>query len=143
MTNQIATSAFESPGELLDAEGRVLGTTPWMTVDADAVKMFVSATGGDRGSTGQVPPMMLLSLTNYFLPQLLHVGGISSGVNYGTGRVRFGEPARIGDRLRATATITEAAEVQGGVQTTVEIVLEAEGVPVPACQVESLSRWLT
>lgn len=142
MSTKVARTRFDSPDELLSAVGRNLGTTPWLTVDPAAGDQFDAATAHASGARDLVPPFMVLSLTNYFLPQLLEVGGISSGVNYGANSVRFGVAARAGDRLRATATIVEAAEVAGGVQTTIRIVVEVEGVPQPACEVESLSRWL-
>ncbi|HEX4862789.1 MAG TPA: hypothetical protein VFV02_01880 [Acidimicrobiales bacterium] len=142
MTTNVAATRFESPDELLSAAGRNLGTTPWMTVDSRSVEQFCQATGPAGPESEQVSPFMILSLTNYFLPQLLEVRGISSGVNYGTGPVRFGVTPRGGDRLRATATIVDAADVPGGVQTTIRIAIEIEGEPGPACVVESLSRWL-
>lgn len=142
MTTKLAQTRFDSPDELLSAVGRNLGTTPWLTVDPVSADQFDWATARAPKALDPVPPFMVLSLTNYFLPQLLEVGGISSGVNYGAGSVRFGVAARVGDRLRATATIIDAAEVPGGVQTTITIVVEVEGTPEPACTVESLSRWL-
>jgi acyl dehydratase len=138
----MAITTFHSPGELLAAVGRCLGTTDWMTVTAEAVSQFSEATGSPVPDDGTVPPLMVLSLTNLFLPELLEVRGVSSGINYGTGQVRFGSVARPGDRLRATAIISAATEVPQGVQTTVEITVEAEDAKDPACVVESLSRWL-
>ena len=142
MTADVAATTFETPDELLGAAGRGLGTTRWLTVDQEAVRQFGRSTGTEPDADGRIPPYMLLSLTNCFLPQLLEVRGTSSGVNYGTGSVRFGAPARVGDRLSATAKIVDAAEVQGGVQTTIEIAVWAERGSEPACVVESLSRWL-
>ena len=146
MRTDVAATRFGSPDDLLSAVGRKLGTTPWFTVEPRHVEKFARATGTtstDRTSqSGEVPSFMVLSLTNYFLPQLLEVGGISSGVNYGSGSIRFGVPVRAGNRLRATAAITEAGEVQGGVQTTTRIVVEVDGASEPACLVDSVSRWL-
>jgi len=134
-------SVFETPDELIGAAGRPLGVTPWGTVEAAEVSDFVDATGVPAAN-GDVPPLMVLSLTNRFLPDLLEVRGVSSGVNYGTGAVRFPARVREGDRIRASACLAEAVEVPGGVQTTVEITIEVEGSEVPACVVESLSRWM-
>lgn len=118
-----------------------MGTTGWATLEASDVKRFVEATATpDVGGT--VPPLMVLSLTNRFLPELLQVPGASNGVNYGTGSVRFPAEVRVGDRLRASALLSEAVEVPGGVQTTVEITVEVDGSAQPACVVESLSRWM-
>ena len=85
---------------------------------------------------------MVLALTNRFLPELLEVRGISSGINYGTERVTFAARVHPGARLRASAVLTDATEVPGGVQTTVEISVEVEGTSEAACVVRSLSRWL-
>ena len=136
-----AKSVFESPDELIAAPGRDLGTTAWTPVEAADVKAFVSATG-TPDLEGAVPPLFVLSVTNRFLPELLEVRGAASGVNYGTGRVRFPSPVRPGDRIRASARLVGADEVPGGVQSTVEITVEVEGSGEPACVVESLSRWM-
>ena len=132
---------FATPDELLGAVGRQLGTTGWATLEAADVRRFVEATATPAVGSA-VPPLMLLSLTNRFLPDLLKVPGASNGVNYGTGSVRFPAEVRAGDRLRASARLCEAAEVPGGVQTTVEITIEVDGSEQPACVVESLSRWM-
>jgi acyl dehydratase len=134
-------TVFASPDDLLDAVGRELGTTAWATVDPEDVARFAEATL-TREPPGRVPPLMLLSLTNRFLPDLLQVPGASNGVNYGTGSVRFPAEVKPGDRLRVSARISDAVEVSGGVQTTVEITVELDGSTQPACVVESLSRWM-
>ena len=134
-------ATFGSPDDLLGAVGRQLGTTGWATLEAPDVKRFVEATATPLAGNA-VPPLMVLSLTNRFLPELLQVTGASNGVNYGTGSVRFPAEVRAGDRLRASARLSEAVEVPGGVQTTVEITVEVDGSAHPACVVESLSRWM-
>lgn len=134
-------AVFETPGDLLGAVGRELGATAWVSIGAAEVTRFAEATrtvvSGD-----EVPPLMVLSLTNRFLPELLEVRGVSSGVNYGSGRVSFPAGVQVDDRIRASAHLTEAVEVPGAVQTTVEISVEVQGSNEPACVVESLSRWM-
>ena len=63
-------------------------------------------------------------------------------MNYGTGQVRFPKAVKAGDRVRGRAVLTDATEVAGGIQTTVELHVDIEGEDEPACVVESLSRWL-
>ncbi len=143
MTASTAATVFELPDDLLGAVGQKLGRTGWFTLEPNAVSDFARATGAStRAQTDPVPPLMILSLTNRFLPELLEVRGISSGINYGTEQVTFAATAHPGDRLRASAVLTAATEVPGGVQTTVEIRVEVEGAEEPACVVRSLSRWL-
>jgi hypothetical protein len=139
----LASTVFQSPGELLGAVGQNLGITDWFTVEHQAVTHFAKATWSPAPAQNHsVPALMLLSLTNLFLPELLEVRGVSSGINYGAEEVRFGSTVRPGDKLRATAVIIAVTEVPGGVQTTIEITVEVETATEPACVARSLSRWL-
>jgi acyl dehydratase len=64
-------------------------------------------------------------------------------VNYGTDKVRFPSPVKVGSRIRGGAELTAVTEVNGGLQTTIVITIEIEGSAKPACVIESISRWLT
>lgn len=136
---------FAALERLLGAAPLELGATGWATVEEGAVAAFRRATGTDAGAGGGtvVPALMLLSLTNYFLPQLMQVPAAASGVNYGAESARFGPPARIGQRVRGSATLVAVEPVAGGVQSIVEIRVEVDGEAEPACVVRSLSRWLS
>jgi acyl dehydratase len=139
----MAATVFPDLDSLLSAGRRDLGATEWVELERPVLTDFAAATWSSGGEDDNVaPPMLLLSLTNRFLPDLLEVRGSSSGLNYGTGPVRFDAAARAGDRIRARAFLLEAVEVPGGVQSAVEIRIEIEGSDQPACTVESLSRWL-
>ena len=151
------TTVFASPDDLLVSVGRQLGHSDWVTVDQAQIDMFAEATGdhqwihvdpeaaaaGPFGAT-IAHGYLTLSLTNLMLPQIVRVEGISMGVNYGVNRVRFPQPVLVGSRLRASATLTAAEELPGGVgvQTVITIVVEIEGEAKPACVVESVSRFL-
>jgi acyl dehydratase len=78
----------------------------------------------------------------YLLPQVIRVGGISMGINYGANRVRFPAPVPVGSRVRARGKIAAVEDVPGGVQMTTVVTIEVEGNEKPACVVESLSRYL-
>lgn len=132
---------FDRLDDLLQAPPADLGVTAWSAIEEESVEAFMRSTGfGQRD--GSVPPLMLLSLTNLFMPELISVPAASNGVNYGADSVRFGSPVKYGGRIRAAGRLVKAQPVEGGVQTTVEIALEAEGQKEPACVVESLSRWM-
>ncbi len=129
-------TVFTDLVELLSAPPLELGGTEWVEMSAAELAGFESAAGGP------VSAYFTLSLTNRFLPDLLQVPAAASGVNYGADSVRFGPVVAAGDRVRAAASLVSASEVNGGVQTTVEIRIEVEGAQEPACVVRSLSRWL-
>jgi acyl dehydratase len=139
----VPPTVFHDLDELLSAGRRDLGATDWVMLTRSVLTDFSTATWSPSEDDDNVaPPMLLLSLTNRFLPDLLEVRGAASGINYGTGTVRFSPTARAGDQIRASAVLVEAGEVAGAVQTTVEIRIEVQGSEEPACTVESLSRWM-
>jgi acyl dehydratase len=152
----MAQTVFESLDEVRAGVGTLLGTSDWFEVTQEQVNLFAEATGDHQWihvdverATKESPfggPIahgyLTLSLTNLVLPQVIEVRGVSLGVNYGTGKVRFPAPVRVGSRVRGTAELTACDDVTGGVQTTIVITMEIEGGTKPACVVESLSRWL-
>ena len=149
-------TTFETLDELRKAVGTTLGTSDWFEVTQQRVNLFADATGDhqwihvDVERAAEESPFggpiahgyLTLSLTNLVLPQVLEVRGVSLGVNYGTGKVRFPAPVPVGSRVRGTAELTACDDIAGGVQTTIVITMELEGGTKPACVVESLSRWL-
>jgi len=133
-------TVFASLDELRAAPpGTALGESGWITVSQTDVDRFARATGTDERDG--VPPYMVLALSNRLLPEVVEVRGISSGINYGTDAVRFPSPVPVGGRLRARAELVAAAEVTGGVQTTIRVTLETDGGET-AAEIDSLSRWL-
>jgi acyl dehydratase len=150
------TTTFRSLDDLRAAVGTHLGWTDWLTIDQDRVDLFAKATGDhqwihvDPERALRESPFggpiahgyLTLALSNLFLPQLIQVPAASSGVNYGTGRVRFPAPVPVGSRIRAGAELAAVDEVTGGLQTTIAIAIEVEGSAKAACVIESLSRWM-
>jgi acyl dehydratase len=137
-----AATVFASLDDLRAATpGMPLGESGWITVTAEDVSRFAVATGTNVDPRDGVPPYMVLALSNRLLPEIVEVRGISSGLNYGTGEVRFAAPVEAGGRLRGRAELVSADEVTGGVQTTIRVTLETDGGD-PACVIDSLSRWL-
>ena len=149
------TTVFSSPDELLGAVGSDLGSSDWVEIDQDRIDLFADATGDhqwihvdpDKAADGPFGATiahgyLTLALTNQFLPEIVRVDGASMGINYGTNKVRFPQPVTVGSKVRASAVLTEATEVTGGVQAVITITVEIEGNDRPACVVESVSRFL-
>jgi acyl dehydratase len=152
----MAQTVFEGIDELRAAVGRELGTSDWLEITQERVDQFADATGDHqwihvdpvRAAAGPfggpiAHGYLTLSLSNALLPEIVEVRGVSMGINYGCGKVRFPAPVPVGSRIRASATLAAVDEVAGGVQTTMVITVEVEGAPKPACVIESLSRYLT
>jgi acyl dehydratase len=150
-----AATTLNGPDDVRANVGKHLGYSEWITVDQDRVNLFADATGDhqwihvdvERAASGPFgAPIahgyLTLSLSNYFLPQIVEVQGFSAGVNYGVDKVRFPSPVKVGSRVRAGAELAAVSDVTGGLQTTIVITVEVEGSPKPACVIDSLSRWL-
>lgn len=150
----MATS-FNSPDELAGSIGKHLGYSEWMDVDQERINTFADATGDhqwihvDPEAAKQGPfgttiahGYLTLSLVSMMLPQIVHVSGISMGINYGTEKVRFPAPVPVGSRIRGGAELVEVKEVGGGaVQATVRVTIETEGGDKPVCVADTISRY--
>ncbi len=152
----MAITTLHGPYDIHQSLGKHLGYSEWMEITQDRVNLFASATGDhqwihvdpERASKGPFgAPIahgyLTLSISNLFLPQIVDVQGFSAGINYGTDKVRFPSPVKVGSRVRGGAELTAVTEVKGGLQTTIVITIEIEGSSKPACVIESISRWLT
>ena len=74
-------------------------------------------------------------------PQIFGVSGISMGVNYGAGKIRFPAPVPVGSKLRLGATLQSVEDIAGGAQVTMEFVFEVEGAAKPSCVAEVIFRY--
>lgn len=151
----MAETVFENLDEVAAAVGRHLGYSDWLEVTQDRVDLFADATGDhqwihvdpERAAAGPFgAPIahgyLTLSLSNYFLPQVVEVRGISAGVNYGANKIRYPAPVKVGAKVRAGVELASVEPVNGGIQTTMVITIEIEGGAKPACVIESVSRYL-
>ena len=148
-------TVFESPEGLLDAVGKPLGSSDWLSIEQARIDQFADATGDhqwihvdpERAKAGPFGATiahgyLTLSLVNAFLPQIVEVRGISMGVNYGADRLRFPAPVPVGSRVRGVGELVEAERTKdGGVQAKVRVTVEIEGGERPACVVDTISRY--
>ena len=140
--------------ELSTHVGEHLGYSDYRVVTQDQVDRFADATGDhqwihvdpERAAAGPfggtiAHGYLTLSLIPVLVGSLLRVGGVSMGVNYGSNRVRFTSPVRVGSEVRAGATLASVDEVAGGVQVALEVTVEVRGREKPACVAETLTRF--
>jgi acyl dehydratase len=141
--------------ELPSLKGQELGTSPWIEVTQDRVNIFAEATDDRQWIHLDVERAKLespfggpvahgyltLSLLIPMWGQVLTVTDATTVVNYGLNKVRFPSPVLVGGRIRLTATLTDVAEVTGGLQVTGSAVIELEGGGKPACVAEPIFRF--
>jgi acyl dehydratase len=140
--------------ELKAKQGEHLGYSDYVEITQERVNLFADATGDhqwihvdpERAKAGPfggpiAHGYLTLSLAPALLPQILIVGGISMGVNYGCGKVRFPSPVPVGSKVRAGAELVSVEDVAGGAQVTLQVTFEVEGAPKPSCVAEVIYRY--
>ena len=148
------TRTIEGINGLKALVGEHLGYSPYTEITQEQVNTFADATGDhqwihvdvEKAKAGPfggpiAHGYLTLSLGPSLSPQIFSVTGISMGVNYGAGKVRFPAPVPVGSKLRLGATLKSVEDVAGGAQITMEFVYEVEGLPKPSGGVEVICRY--
>ncbi|AOW93048.1 enoyl-CoA hydratase [Rhodococcus sp. WMMA185] len=149
-TLPVRPSSFE---ELTALIGKELGPTDWYDVTQKRVNDFADATDDhqwihvdlERAAASPLGGtiahgLYTLSLGPALSSQLLRFDGFAHGLNYGYNKVRFPSPVPVGSRIRMRATVVSAEQVGGGIQVTMNQIVEREGSDKPVVVAESLSR---
>ena len=142
-----------SPEELHALVGDEVGTSSWVEVSQDQIDGFAEVTGDhqwihtdpERAASGPFGTTiahgyLTLSLLVPLLEEVLVIENRFSSINYGLDKVRFPAPVPSGSRVRLTATLAEATDVDSGVQVKVDCVLQVEGQERPACVARAVLR---
>lgn len=147
---------FDNVEMIRSALGEQIGPSAWITVDQDRVDLFADATSDhqwihcdpERAASGPYGTTiahgyLTLSLLPAFAAELYTIMVGSSRVNYGSNKVRYPAPVRVGSRIRATATIVECREESVGIFLTVRYVIEIEDGGKPALIAETVTLVLS
>lgn len=150
MSNTVALS------DLPSRVGTELGVSDWLAIDQDRVDAFADATLDhqfihvDPEKAALTPfggtiahGFLTLSLLPYFMRSVSVVPeGTVMAVNYGTDKVRFVQPVRVGSRIRARVTLLSADEKSPGQWLFKQAVrVEIEGEEKPAVVAEMLAMF--
>ncbi|NUM56504.1 MAG: MaoC family dehydratase [Candidatus Hydrogenedentes bacterium] len=82
-----------------------------------------------------------LAIVPYLLDQVWTVTGISAGLNYGLGKLRYPAPVPIGSRVRLRVALNSVDDIPGGIQIHVTLTIEVEGGRKPAMVAEGIYRY--
>jgi acyl dehydratase len=144
-----------SAEQALQAVSRPLGPTEWLAVTQALVDQFADVTGDRQwihvdpvraaaGPFGGCIAHGLLTLSlagGRFFHDLVRTSA-SRGVNYGSDKVRYPAPVRVGARVRGRAEVIEAQAIaDSGVQMKVRITVDVEGESRPACVADFIARY--
>ena len=135
--------------------GTEIGVSDWLTIDQDRIDKFAEATGdfqyihvdpvkakdGPFGTT-VAHGFLTLSLMPTLGRSVYRVGGIATGINYGSNKVRFIEPVKVNSRIRAKVKLIAVEPHPPGQRIVTETTVEIEGNPRPALVAEILSLMI-
>ncbi|WP_305094371.1 MaoC family dehydratase [Prescottella sp. R16] len=143
---------FDTPDEVHNQLGRVIGPGPWLTIDQARIDTFAEATGDhqwihtdpERAASGPYGTTiahgyLTLSLLPVLAADLYTFAFGSARVNYGCNKVRYPSPVPVGSRIRAAAKPVTCSTTPKGTLVTVEFTVEVEGSTVPALVAETVA----
>jgi len=140
------TGAVVDIADLASRTGQLLGQSSWRRITQEDVTTFATLTGDEqwihvdpeRAAAGPFGATVshgyfTLSLSTVFLDEVLTVTGAALVLNYGSDRVRYPAPVRVGSRVRAQIELAAVKPLPGGVQTTFRLTFEVAGQQKPGC----------
>jgi acyl dehydratase len=140
--------------ELTALVGHELGISSWIDIDQHRIDTFARATDDrqwihvdpERAKDGPFGTTiahgyLTLSLLIPMWTEILDVRAARTKVNYGLGKVRFPAPVPVDSKIRTTATLAAVEPIAGGVQVTVDAVVEREGGDKPVCIAQPIFRF--
>ncbi len=147
---------FDTLASLQARVGQDIGASDWVAIEQARIDLFAQATGdhqwihtdpvraaaGPFGAT-VAHGYLTLSLVPLLFESGFAIDDVKMGVNYGLNRVRFMSPVRVGGRVRGQFKLLGYEPLEGGAQLTVQVTIELEGSPKPACVAETVSRRYT
>ncbi len=149
MTNSIAVS------DIPTLAGRQLEPSPWLEITQERVNQFADATNDhqfihvDPEKAADTPfggpiahGFLSLSLLSYMTAQTAIVpDNLAMIVNYGSDKIRYLAPVRVGKRIRAHQKVLEINEKRAGqwlMKTAVTVEIEGEETPALAAEILSM-----
>jgi acyl dehydratase len=135
--------------------GRELEPSPWFEITQERVNQFAEATNDhqfihvDPERAAKTPfggpiahGFLSLSLLSYLNAQSAVLPeGLVMGINYGSDKVRYLMPVRVGKRIRSRQKILEVTEKNPGqwlVKTAVTVEVEDEKTPALVAEILSM-----
>jgi acyl dehydratase len=141
--------------ELPTLVGRELEPSPWLEITQERVDRFADATNDhqfihvDEERAAATPfggtiahGFLSLSLLSYLNAQsAVRPDNLVMGINYGSDKVRYLMPVRVGKRIRSQQRVLEVTEKEPGrwlMRTAVTVEIEGEETPALVAEILSM-----
>jgi len=145
------------PEELPTLVDKELAPSDWLEITQERINEFADATNDHQfihtnvEKAAQTPfgstiahGYLTLSLLSYLLTQnAIAPEGTAMGLNYGSDKVRYLAPVKVGQRIRAQQKFLEVAEKRPGQWLCkIGVTVEIDGESVPALIAEILTMYI-
>ncbi len=151
----ITPTVVRGADEIRALAGTDLGVSTWVDVTQERIDTFAEATGDHqwihvdpvRAATGPfgrtiAHGYLTLSMVAPLFGELLEFQGGAMTLNYGLNKVRFPAPVVVGSRIRLHGQVLAVTELPAGAELTVDLTVEVEGSPKPACVAQAVYRHI-
>lgn len=143
--------------ELPGLAGQEFPPSPWIEITQERVNLFADATNDhqfihvDPDKAAKSPfggtiahGFLSLSLLSYLNAQSAIIpDGLVMAINYGSDKVRYLAPVRVGKRIRSRQKLLEASEKKPGQWLAkIAVTVDIEGETTPALVAEILSLYI-
>ncbi len=143
--------------QLAELAGKDLEPSDWLTISQERINQFADATNDhqfihiDPDRASRTPfgatiahGYLTLSLLSHLLAQnTVHPEGMVMALNYGSDKVRYLAPVKVGQRIRAHQKIAECSEKRPGQWLCkITVSVEIEGESAPALIAEILTMYI-
>jgi acyl dehydratase len=143
--------------DLAGLAGRELEPSPWFEITQDRVNDFADTTNDHQfihvdPERAALTPLggtiahgfLTLSLIPFLTAETADsVEGLAMALNYGSDRVRFLQPVRVGSRVRARQKYLKAEEKRPGQwMVSIRVTIEIEGEKRPALIADTLTLFI-
>jgi acyl dehydratase len=126
--------------------GKVIGVSDYVAISQDQIDKFADATldyqwiHTDPERAAVESPFkstiahgyLSLSMLTYLWFNIVDVRNVKMIVNYGIEKLRFQQPVKVNDKIRATVSLNDIKNLRGIAKITVKIVVDIEGERKPA-----------
>jgi acyl dehydratase len=145
---------LKSLRDLRDRIGQEVAVSPWLEITQERIDRFAEATEDRQWIHVNVERarrespfratvahgFLTASMLSLLLGSSIRLASAKMGVNYGFNRLRFTGPVPAGSLIRGRFTLKAMEEIEGGVQTTWDVVVEREGSDKPCLVAEWITR---
>jgi acyl dehydratase len=143
--------------QLADYIGKEIGLSDWLAIDQDRIDAFADATLDHQfihvdpeaakmtpwGTTIAHGFLTLSLITHLTLPSAIMPEGTVMAINYGTDKVRFLEPVRVGSEIRARVGLDDVTEKgPGRILFKTKVTVEIRDNEKPALVADTLSLFI-